>query len=420
MKKIFPILGLAGLWVFLCSCASLKPRKIQPPSVQVQELGSHHLTQPVGVYARGSLSFGTRRIKKVEPWQWRRRDAIGAPMQSFTSQDFLGGDDLLVSTLGGGVGVWDLRAGEYRWKLDLPIGVASQPLVAGNSVFVAGMDAKVRKLRKSDGTQEWESSIGVESLGGIASAQGFLFVTAADDSLWALDEKTGRSLWTYKRPSPESSMYWSLRGQAIPLVSPDASKVYAGFSDGTFVCVEATSGVTLWERRFERMGRFKDVDTTAVMTADAKTIFVSVVEGEFLALKASDGSTLWSLGGASAAAPTLDERESVLYLSTSDSQLQKVSLRDGTLLWTLSLGAKGLGSKPILLGQHHLALTLSHGGLALVDRRTGTLVWQDSYGYGSLAPPSFDGKRLLALSARNVLHFYRVEERSSELGQSRN
>ena len=367
------------------------------------DLGALALTDPPSV---------NRRPQEKTPWQWRGRNAIGAPAQSFVAPLLLGGDDALIMTLGGGIGLYNLKSGHAKWSQSLPVGVASTPLVSGNSVIVAGMDGNVRKMRLDSGEILWTSRVSAESLGGVSASQGFVFITTGDDSLWALDEKTGQSRWTYKRPAPQASVYWSLRGTSLPLVSNDGKRIFAGFSDGVFVALEASSGDTVWERNFDRAGRFKDADQLAQLSQDGSLIYVPLVDGDLLALKSTDGSTLWSVPEAGGAAPLIDEKEGVLYASLNSGAVQKISLKDTKVLWSSEIDG-GLTASPVSLGDTYLAVTSSHKGLSLLDRTTGKIVYQKDFAPGLSAPPVFDGRRLFVLSGRNRLLMYRIEPRGT-------
>jgi outer membrane protein assembly factor BamB len=327
---------------------------------------------------------------------------------------FLGGDDVLIVTLGGGVGVYDIRTGAPRWKIEIPVGVASQPLVLGSSVIVAGMDGFVRKIRMDSGVVEWTSRVSAESLGGVAASQGFVFVTTGDDALWALDEKTGKSSWTYKRPSPQGSVYWSLRGNSIPVLSPDGRKLYLGFSDGVFVALESSSGQTVWERNFDRAGRFRDADSPAQLSKDGSLLFLPLVDGDLLALKTGDGTTLWSVPGGGGAPPLVDEEEGAAYVSLVSGGIQKISLKDTKLAWTVDLGDRGSASTPVGVLGGNVAFTTTRSGLMFLDRQTGAIVAEKRLGTGIIAPQAFDGRRLAVISPRNDLLLYRIEARGSD------
>lgn len=334
-----------------------------------------------------------------------------APPQSTVSPQFVDGDALLVATMGGSIELRDLKSMAPRWKRAINPGVSAPPLVLGSSVVVAGMDARVRRLRLATGQEDWNVKLPAESAGGIAAGQGLLYVTTGDDALVALDEKTGKALWSYKRPARDGNVMWSLKGSAVPLLSSDARSVYAGFSDGVFVALEASSGKTLWERNFDRIGRFRDADVPPVLSADGSTIYVSIVDGDLVALKATDGSTLWSVPGAAATPPFIDVAGKAFYLSTREGRVVKYGLDDRRTLWSYNLGTRGVGSKPIRVGEGYIAVTTTRGGLVLLDSKVGALVSDDTFATGGLAAPVFDGRRLVALSNRNRLHLYSVEPR---------
>jgi outer membrane protein assembly factor BamB len=389
----------------IVSCSSLKsPFRSELPtgSARVLNLGAFQVTTLPGF----ELSNPT-----PGPWEWRGRFANGAPMQSFVEPQFVGSDEVLLSTLGGGVELRRLPTGAVVWSKPVTIGVASKPLILGSSVYVAGMDGVVRKFRLNNGQEDWTAKLSAESTGGLASAGGLVFVPTADDSLWALDEKTGQRVWNYRRPAPTGTVAWSLRGQALPAISPDGARLYIGFSDGVFLALETSSGNTVWERNFDRPGRFKDADLSPVLSADGGTIYLPLVDSDLLALRASNGATLWTLPDGGGATPLVDEASGVLFALTKTGQVQKVSLKDTSVVWSRAVESGGVLSKPAFVGKDFLAVSASHFGIVLIERESGKISWKEDYAFGPIASPVSDGRRLLVLSARNRLHLYRVEAR---------
>lgn len=405
--------------LLLSQCASFSPPAglhlksfLPQSSLRVSYLKSFKLVE--------SAELGSREM--VDPalsksWQWRRRNALGAPQQSFVAPIFMGGDDVLVCTIGGGVSLVDIKSGTAKWKLEVPIGVASKPFVSGSFIYVAGLDGWVRKLRADSGKLEWSSRLSSESSGGVVVNGSKVFVTSTDDSLWALDEKTGKSLWSYRRPSPQGNVYWSLRGASVPLVSPDGERVYGGFSDGYFVALETSSGATLWERNFERAGRFKDADQPFDLSHDGSQIFLPLVDGDLVVLKSSDGSSQWSISGAGGSSPLLDEAEGALYTSGIEGSLMKISTKDSKIVWSNRL-SKTYYAQPVEISETLLAYMNAENGLLIVDRRTGDVVDKLYLGRAHLASPAFDGSRLLILTSRNQLIVYKIIERGAAAPQS--
>jgi outer membrane protein assembly factor BamB len=393
--------------VAFAGCSSLKNwvrSPLKKSSIRVEELSTVSLT--------AGPSSQVNRVLVSEAWQWRGRNALGSAPQSFVAPKFLGADDVLIATLGGGIGVYKIPSLKPKWYVPVPVGVGAESYVDESFVYSAGMDARVRKLRLDSGREEWSATLSAESTGGVTVNQGTVFVSADDQTLWALDDKTGKVRWTYKRPSPGSNVYWSLRGSQTPVLSPDGRRIYVGFSDGTFVCLESSSGQTVWERNFDRAGRFKDADQNIVMSRNGERIYVPLVDGDLVVLKTIDGGTAWTVPRGGGATPLVDEVSGTLVAVLITGELEKLRLSDGQPLWTVDLKAGPLSEPTQILGVG-IAVTSSERGLHIVDPASGLVLYERRLGPGTLASPRFDGRRLLVLSPRNQMHQFKVEPSGS-------
>lgn len=345
-------------------------------------------------------------------WQWRSIFALGAPMQSMVEPVSLGGGEWIVTTLGGGIGRWNFEKGFARWNIDVDPGVAARPLVTESNVYFAGMDASLRKVNLETGNVIWSRKLSAESYGGIAFSAGFLYVNSADDTLWAIDEKSGNVLWTYKRPSIKANVYWSLRGQAIPTLSKDGKKLYLGFSDGTFVALEATSGQTIWERKFDQVLRVADVDMTASLHPDQNLLYMVHADGALYALNARDGSVNWTMPGAAASAPTLDAKGEFLFQGTRAGELKKLSARTGSVIWTKAFDNPGHLSSVRTDDKDLLVLSGSHAGIYFLTATSGDLLRFVPTGVGPIAPAAIENNRVFVVSPRNHLLRFWLKDKS--------
>lgn len=391
----FASLGVVCCALVVASCAS---NRLGLKS----QIKVHHVVQDssIELTRRPQPPYAT---SKSGPWQWRSLFALGAPMQSMVEPLPLGGGEWIVATLGGGIGRWNLEKGFAKWFIDVDPGVASRPLVTSTHVYFAGMDAFLKKVDLSNGNVVWSHKLTAESLGGIALSNGFLYVNTSDDTLWAIDEKTGNVLWSYKRPSTKANVYWSLRGQAVPTISKDGKKLYIGFSDGTFVALEAVSGQTAWERKFDQVLRVGDVDMTAVLSNDQSKVFMVHADGALYALNTSDGSVAWTVAGVDSSAPMLDAAGEFLYQGTRLGELKKINARTGAIVWTKAFDNPGHLSSVRSDGQDLLVLSGSHSGIYFVRASDGALLEHVKTGYGPIAPAGIDGNRIFVISARNHL-----------------
>lgn len=406
---------LSGLMLALGACSSLQSpfdSALPQGPLRIEDLGAVQLTEEPNAKFRVQAHWEERGQPFPGQWKWRGTDAIGAPPSSFVAPVYLDDGDALVLTLGGGLHRVDPAYGRIKWTYSMEVGAAAKPLVLGGSVIVAGMDAKLRRLRLLTGELEWERALPSESLGGITAANGFVYVTTSDDSLLAVDEKTGNVQWNYKRPAGRGSVLWSLRGHATPQVTSDGKKLLVGFSDGYFVCLEATAGQTLWERNFDRAGRFKDADTDFILSKEGDKVFLPLVDGDLLALDTRDGASLWSLPGGGSSAPYWDEKEGVLYVSSSGGKVTKVDPAKGRVVWVSDLKARGMASTLVPLSDKYLAFTTVNQGVHALSRESGEIVLDYRMGRAVLAPPAFDGAKLLVLDGRNRLHRFRIVPRA--------
>jgi outer membrane protein assembly factor BamB len=219
-------------------------------------------------------------------------------------------------------------------------------------------------------------------------------------------------LWNYRRPAAQGSVLWSLRGSGTPIVSENGKVIYVGFSDGTVVALESSSGQTVWERAFgDRPGRFKDADMKMVLSENGENLYLSLVDGDLVALKASNGANLWTLSLKTVSAPFVDEKEGALYVSSLDGSFNKVSLKDSRIIWSVALRGQGLCSSATAVLDSFVAINCTKSGLSIVDRRDGQIVWTSSQKLNNMASPAFDGTRLAAVSSRNELVVYKVRAR---------
>ncbi len=393
---------------------------IAQAKLSLRDLGTHELSPNISFQNVGYFDFYGPRdplVRLKSPWRLRGRDVVGAPMQSYVAPQYLGNDELLLATVGRGIDIVQASTGKIKKSFPVEFGVASEPLVVGASLIFAGLDAQVRRIRMATFEEEWSAALPTESFGGISlGPDGFIFVTTGDDGLWALDEKTGKTIWTYRRPNPEAPIYWSLRGGAVPKYLEESGVVMAGFSDASVVALNAKTGKIVWERKFDRpqnasTALFKDADTTLAVSTKRGLAYLSLPGSDIVALKVKDGSTAWAIPGGGHVEPLLLETDlgDVLYVSSHDGKLQKINAETGSVIWSVDLGAKGIANRPVDIGMQHLALSTTHGGNVVVQMSDGKIVWQSGELTGTLAPLVFDGRRLFSISGRNRLNVRRIE-----------
>lgn len=142
----------------------------------------------------------------------------------------------------------------------------------------------------------WTFSTGVKS--GHESPpivnDGYMYITAPDNNVFALDARTGEQIWHYRRANPEefSALHNTNRGVALY-----GDKVYVAMQDATLVALDAKTGKVAWQTT---LGNWKigEYMTMAPLAVKGK-IVVGMSGGEFgirgsiIGVDAQTGKEAW-------------------------------------------------------------------------------------------------------------------------------
>src|SRR3569832_1790455 len=80
-------------------------------------------------------------------------------------------------------------------------------------------------------------------------ADGKMLVAAHSDVVMAVDAKTGKWLWQYRRDTPSC---FTIRGASRPTVKNGVA--YVGFADGQLVALHVEDGSVKWEKPLSKPG----------------------------------------------------------------------------------------------------------------------------------------------------------------------
>jgi outer membrane assembly lipoprotein YfgL len=255
-------------------------------------------------------------------WQLKLGSAIGFPLVA-TVRDghfFVGADDgtvLAVETVTGRVR-WRVQAGDrlsagvgsdgrhmavvtqgqelvvfegerLAWRTRVPGRVVTAPLVAGERVFVLGLDRSVRAYDVRDGRALWQLARPSDALtlgqSGVLMPFGNLLLAGQGPRLAAIEPLRGQVRWEAPLAAPrgtnEIERLADLVGPAVRI----GSSVCARAFQASVGCVDAARGQPVWRRTFggtQAVG----ADDTVLVAADASD--------RVSAWRHADGSLLWT------------------------------------------------------------------------------------------------------------------------------
>lgn len=316
---------------------------------------------------------------------------------TYSPEEFAGaaasnqGRRIYIGTSEGRLWALDERHGAPLWEANLGAAVTSPPLVvpALGLLYVGAGDGAIHALDLSTGARRWRYRTKGIAYHAPVYADGVIYFTNHRDQLYSLDARTGKWRWSYDRETPEAFTVTGHSGAALA-----AGRVYAGFSDGTLVCLATRGGEVLWSRSLAGSAKESmDVDTTPVLRRGL--VYAASMSSGVFALTAEGGALQWrfDVKGVSGITVTSDH----VYLASARQGMVALD-PDGRLAWTHRLPL-GSPQAPVVRGRM-LAVTFSSGGLVVLDRLTGSLVQRFNPGGGISGPPLLTRDSLYVLSNR--------------------
>jgi outer membrane protein assembly factor BamB len=233
--------------------------------------------------------------------------------------------------------------------------------------------ATVSAYSTDDGERVWrreliEDTDGVFG-GGVAFADGRLFVTTGAGRLFALNAETGETVWTYDASAPM---------RAGPTVRD--GRVYAVTIVNETVALAARDGGELWTHQgIEEQAGLLGSASPAVTGA---SVLVAYSSGELYALLPQNGRSLWSdsLAGIARtdsvanltdvrAKPVADGNR--IYAISNANRMAAIDTRRGARVWDKRLSGIEM---PWIAGDWVFVVTAQSELLAL-ERETGRIRW---------------------------------------------
>jgi outer membrane protein assembly factor BamB len=292
---------------------------------------------------------------------------------------------------------FDLASGHEIWrtktrpKKDTSSNVGGGIAIADGVLYVTSGLAEALALNLSDGGIIWRVTIPTPARSAPTVVPEGVFLTTMDQQLIGLAAKDGKFLWSYQATPANTGTL----GQAAPAYADGV--LVAGFESGDLAAVRADSGTLVWT---DNMGGVKGSATLsefasvrAAPVIDNGLAFAVGLGGLLAALDLRSGRRVWQRDIAGANTPCL--AGDFLFLVDSDQKCGAINKNDGTVHWVEDLPrftnpkrTKGLITwyGPTLIGGK-LVLVSDKGKMGVLDPITGALVTSsDLESHASLSP----------------------------------
>ncbi len=146
---------------------------------------------------------------------------------------------LLVLSLSNGAPVWERTVAPPRGRTELErmVDIDSELKVVGDVLYAAAYQGNVSAISLRDGTTLWSRDL--SSYAGLDADAARVYVSDEEDAVWALDRRSGASLW--KQPG--------LRGRRLTAPVVTGEHVVVGDLEGYLHWIETSSGAIVGRSR---------------------------------------------------------------------------------------------------------------------------------------------------------------------------
>ncbi|GKX55141.1 outer membrane protein assembly factor BamB [Leminorella grimontii] len=296
----------------------------------------------------------------------------------------------------------DADSGSQVWKTDVTekngfFSSSTSPMLSGGvaaaegKVFVGSEKAMVYALNAEDGTLAWKTTVAGEAISRPVVSDGLVLIHTTNGMLQGLSTTDGSIKWTANLGMP----LLSLRGESSPATAHGAAIV--GGDNGRVSAVMMNSGMLIWQQPIAQpsgsteIDRLIDVDSTPVIMGNV--IFAQSYNGSFVALDLRSGQIIWKRDVGSVNDFFIEGDK--VYLVDQSDRVMALSLNGGTILWTQNdLLHRGLTAPVVFNG--YVVVADAEGYMHWMDSASGQFVAQNKVdGDGFLSSPIVAGDRLV-------------------------
>jgi outer membrane protein assembly factor BamB len=365
MRRVVSALLVAGAATLLAACGSTgKPKPTPLENITPQIAGRVVWTArvdavrfPLAVAVHGGNFFvagddGTVAAIDAQTGRDVWRASVGARLSAGVGSD---GRFAAVVSREGELVV--LEGGAVKWRKALGARVTTAPLVAGERVFVLGVDRAVQAFDALDGRKLWALARPGDPLtlaqNGVLVAFRDTLVAGQGSRLAGIDPLRGTVRWEVPVASPRGTNEVERLADLVGPAARVGDLICARSFQAAVGCVNAERGTLAWSRNF---------GGTEGIAADAEFSFAADGAGRVSAWKTAGGEAVWNherflYRGLSA---PLVLGPAVVF-GDAEGYLHWLSRAKGETLLRLATDGSAIVGAPVVSGTTMLAVTRSGG-----------------------------------------------------------
>ena len=311
-------------------------------------------------------------------------------------------------------------SGGTLWSRDLtPSGDRSDQATGGGvaladgTLYVSTSFGLLSALDAATGEIRWQQKLEATGSGTPTVLGDLVYLVSGGDTAWAIETATGRVRWQTSTATDQSNVL----GGAAPVVS-DQLAIFA-FGNGEVQATFRQGGLRVWnaivsgQRRFSALARVADITGDPVLAGD--TLYVGTHSGRIVALDTANGERRWTAQDG-AISPVWVAGGSVFAVSDRN-ELLRLDARDGTRIWGVKLPnftetrprrqVEVVAHYGPILAGGQLIVASNDGQLRFFDPVSGAQTHALQVPGGATSAPVVAGGTLYVLGARGQLHAFR-------------
>ena len=311
-------------------------------------------------------------------------------------------------------------AGQVAWSTDLIPATDKEAEATGGGLayadgvlYVSSGFGRLTALDAKTGVVKWQKKLSATGSGAPLVSDGLLYLVAGDDTGWAVDAKDGRIAWQIEATPSVGNVL----GAPAPVLASDLA-VFA-FGSGDIAATFRKGGIRRWNASVAggRRGRASAqiVDVTGGPIVSGNTIYIGNHSGRTVAFDATSGERDWTAG--EGAIDTVWPAGNSVFVVSDRSQLVRLDAADGSVVWAHDLpgfvkdrpGRRGpifAHYGPILAGGR-IVVASNDGYVRFYNPVDGTLLHRVEIAGGATTAPVVAGQTLYVVSTKGNLHAFR-------------
>jgi len=333
-----------------------------------------HVMQNLG------LNIGEDGLKRL----WRSSIGEGSGRIPLTAQPIIADGKAYTLDSRALLSAFDITNGRRLWQVSVKHLAEDEPVIGGGVAFAdgtlyvsAGYDEALA-VSPEDGTISWRTPLPAPARAAPTVMQGRVFLTLLNNTIVALNAGNGEQIWEHNGNNQSAGLV----GAASPAADRDI--VVPGLSSGELLALRVENGALAWKdnllpsRRIAGLSGISDIRAMPVLEGDL--IIAISYGGKIAALDKRTGNRLWQRDISGAEMPWI--AANVIYVLSSDNELIALDKTTGAIYWMSQLDkfenmkkrTGALNWTGPLMADGRLILAGTNGHILEIDPSNGAII----------------------------------------------